>query len=189
MPGLEFDKYSNSKAIHGAIAGMGRKQPCTLSRYCLIMHCLWKTGGRVSELTLQQANSLIDEVLKAAREKSMPPIAVAVLDTGAHLKALQREDGVSFLRVQVAQAKAWGALGMALNSALIADRYNQDDLQRGFINALNSMTDGRVVPLPGGVLVRDSEGDIVGAVGAAGGVSNEDEECVVAGIEAIGFKV
>lgn len=132
---------------------------------------------------------MITEVLKAARGKNMPPIAVAVLDTGAHLKALQREDGVSFLRVQIAQAKAWGALGMATNTALIADRYSQDDLQKGFINALNTMTGGQVLPLPGGVLVRNGEGDIVGAVGAAGGVSTDDEACVIAAIEAIGFRI
>ena len=141
------------------------------------------------ELSLQQANSLITEVLKTARDKDMPPIVVAVLDTGAHLKALQREDGVSFLRVQIAQAKAWGALGMATNTDLIADRYNQDDLQKGFINALNTMTGGQVVPLPGGVLVLNSEGEIIGAAGAAGGVSSDDEACVIAAIETIGFRV
>ena len=141
------------------------------------------------ELSLQQANRIIDEVLKAAHEKSMPPLAVAVLDSGAHLKALQREDGVSFLRVQIAQAKAWGSLAMAVNSASIADRYNQDELQKGFINALNTMTDGRVVPLAGGVLVKNDEGEVIAAVGAAGGVSSEDEACVIKGIEAAGLKV
>lgn len=143
----------------------------------------------MTEISLQQANILIEEVLEAARRKDMPPIAVAVLDKGGHLKALQREDGVSFLRVQIAQAKAWGALGMATNSASIADRYNQDDLQRGFIDALNSMTDGRVIPLPGGVLVCDVDDNIIGAVGAAGGVSGDDEECVVSAIEASGFYI
>ncbi len=143
----------------------------------------------MTEITLQQANFLIDEVFKAAREKAMPPIAVAVLENGGHLKALQRQDGVSFLRVQIAQAKAWGALGMATNSATIADRYNQDDLQRGFIDALNSMTAGRVIPLPGGVLVCDGNNNIIGAVGAAGGVSSDDEECVVGAIKATGFYV
>ena len=143
----------------------------------------------MTELTLQQANSLIDEVLKAARSGDMPPLAVAVLDTGAHLKAFQREDGVSFLRVQIAQAKAWGALGMAANTDQIADRYSQDDLQKGFINALNTMTGGQVVPLAGGVLVRNSDGEIVGAIGAAGGVSSDDEACVIAAIEANGFQV
>ena len=143
----------------------------------------------MTELTLQQANNLIDEVLKNAREKEMPPIAVAVLDSGAHLKAFQREDGVSFLRVQISQAKAWGALGMASNSDKIAERYSQDDNQRGFINALNAMTGGQLIPLPGGVLVKNNAGDVIAAVGAAGGISNEDEECVIAGIEAIGFQV
>ena len=141
------------------------------------------------ELTLQQANSLIDEVLRNARKKEMPPIAVAVLDSGGHLKSFQREDGVSFLRVQISQAKAWGALGMGSNSDTFAERYNQDDLQRGFINAVNAMTGGQLIPLPGGVLVRNTEGEIVAAVGAAGGLSNDDEECVIAGIQAIGFRL
>ena len=140
-------------------------------------------------MTLQQANRLIEEAINMARKKEMPPIAVAVLDSGAHLKAFQREDGVSFLRVQISQAKAWGALGMATNSDTIAERYNQDDQQRGFINALNAMTSGQLIPLPGGVLVRNLEDEIVAAVGAAGGVSNDDEECVIAGIEAIGFRL
>ena len=140
-------------------------------------------------MTLQQANRLIEEAINMARKKEMPPIAVAVLDSGAHLKAFQREDGVSFLRVQISQAKAWGALGMATNSDTIAERYNQDDQQRGFINALNAMTGGQLIPLPGGVLVRNLEDEIVAAVGAAGGVSNDDEECVIAGIEAIGFRL
>lgn len=142
----------------------------------------------MAELTLQQANTLIEAVLKRARAKKMPPIAVAVLDTGAHLKALQREDGVSFLRVQIAQAKAWGALGLGINSAQIAERYTQDELQRGFITALNSMSGGQLIPLPGGVLVRSAEGDIIAAVGAAGGVSSDDEECVMAGIHALGLQ-
>lgn len=143
----------------------------------------------MAELTLQQANRLIEEAINMAREKEMPPIAVAVLDSGAHLKAFQREDGVSFLRIQISQAKAWGALGMATNSDAIAERYNQDDQQRGFINALNAMTGGQLIPLPGGVLVRNLEGEIVAAVGAAGGVSNDDEDCVIAAIEAIGFRL
>ena len=143
----------------------------------------------MAELTLQQANRLIEEAINMARKKEMPPIAVAVLDSGAHLKAFQREDGVSFLRIQISQAKAWGALGMATNSDAIAERYNQDDQQRGFINALNAMTGGQLIPLPGGVLVRNLEGEIVAAVGAAGGMSNDDEECVIAAIEAIGFRL
>ena len=143
----------------------------------------------MSELNLQQANDLIHEVLRAARQKAMPPLAVAVLDSGAYLKAFQREDGVSFLRAQIAQAKAWGALAMACDSRQLAERYQQDELQQGFINALNTMTDGRLVALPGGVLVRNDSDEIIAAVGAAGGQSDDDEACVRAAIEALGFKL
>ena len=142
----------------------------------------------MSELTLQQANAIIEAVLEDARAKDMPPLAVAVLDGGAHLKALQREDGVSFLRVQIAEAKAWGALAMATDSDKLAERYAQDDQQKGFINALNAMTGGRIVPLPGGVLLRDATGQVIGAVGAAGGVSEDDEACVRAAIRQNGLE-
>jgi len=141
----------------------------------------------LTELSLQQANRIIDAVLQAARARNMPPIAVAVLDTGAYLKAFQREDGVSFLRVQIAQAKAWGALAMACNTDQLAERYNQGGQQQGFIEALNAMTGGRIIPLPGGVLVRDENNGILAAVGAAGGVSEDDEACVQAAIIGAGF--
>lgn len=141
----------------------------------------------MSELTLDQANQLIDATLAAARKMEMPPLAVAVLDAGGHLKSLQRQDGVSFLRVQICQAKAWGALGLATDSRAIAERYQQDDLQQGFIHALNAMSGGRLIPLPGGVLLRDPSGQILGAVGVAGGPSDKDELCALAGVEAIGL--
>lgn len=141
----------------------------------------------MQQISLQLANHLIDAVLQAARSRSMPPIAVAVLDAGAYLKAFQREDHVSFLRADIAQAKAWGALALASDSNVIADRYQQDELQRGFINALNSMTGGKLIPLPGGVLLRNAEKEIIGAVGAAGGQSNEDEACVIEAIEILGL--
>ena len=143
----------------------------------------------MSDLSLLQANELIHGVLRAAHEKAMPPLAVAVLDSDAHLKAFQREDGVSFLRVQIAQAKAWGALAMACNTRQLADRYQQGDIQQGFINALNTMTDGKIIPLPGGVLVHDDTGRIIAAVGAAGGPSEDDEACVCSAIESLGFKL
>jgi uncharacterized protein GlcG (DUF336 family) len=139
-------------------------------------------------LTLEQANRLIEAALARARELSLPPIAVAVLDDGGHLKALQREDGVSFLRVRICQAKAWGALGMAVDSRRIAERYEQGGRQQGFIDGLNAMSGGQVVPLPGGVLIHDQAGRILGAVGIAGAASDDDETCARAGIEGAGLK-
>lgn len=141
----------------------------------------------MTELTLQQANTIISGVLATARELGLPPLGVAVLDAGGHLKALQREDGLSFLRVQICQAKAWGALALGVNSRAIADRYVLDLHQQGFIDGLNALSAGRVVPLPGGVLIRDGSGTITGAVGVAGGPSDQDEICAMAGIHGAGL--
>ena len=142
----------------------------------------------MSELTLKQANLLAEATLSMARHLNLPPVAVAVLDTGGHLKVLQREDGVSFLRVQVCQAKAWGALGLATNSRQIGERYNQDNFQQGFINALNAMSGGGLIPLPGGVLIYDESGQVTGAVGVSGAASDDDEACAIAGIKAINMQ-
>ena len=142
----------------------------------------------MTELTLQQANQLIEAALSLARQMNLPPVAVAVLDTGGHLKALQREDGVSFLRAQVCHAKAWGALGLATNTRQIGERYDQDNFQQGFINALNAMSGGGLIPLPGGVLIYDQSGQLKGAVGVSGAASDDDEACAVAGIKAIEMK-
>jgi len=141
----------------------------------------------MSHLTLDQANTIIRVALEKARALNLPPVAVAILDEGGHLKALQREDGLSFLRVKVCQAKAWGAVGLASSSRAIGERYIQDDLQAGFITSLYSISGGQVVPVPGGVLIRDKGGAILGAVGVSGAKSEDDEACAIAGIEAAGF--
>ena len=141
----------------------------------------------MQELSLKQANQLIEAALLKARELEMPPMSVAVLDSGGHLKSCQREDGQAFLRVQICQAKAWGALALGTNSRLYAKRVEQGGRDEAFFTALNTMSDGRLIPLPGGVLIHNSEGEIIGAVGVAGGQSEKDEVCAVAGIEAIGM--
>jgi uncharacterized protein GlcG (DUF336 family) len=141
----------------------------------------------VSVLSLDQANRLIAAVLAEAARRGLPPVAVAVLDHGGYLKALQRQDGVSFMRASICQAKAWGALAMGTDSRQLARRFADDPLQQAFLQALNAMADGRIVALPGGVLVRDDAARIVGAVGVAGAASDQDEACAVAGIGAIGL--
>lgn len=141
----------------------------------------------MNELTLENANRIIEAALAKAREMGLPPLSVAVLDAGGHLKALQREDGQAFLRVRVCQAKAWGALALGTDSANIAERYEQGLRQQGFFEALNAMSGGRLIPLPGGVLIHNRSGDIIGAVGVAGALSEEDEACAMAGIAAAGF--
>ncbi len=140
-------------------------------------------------LTLADANRMIAAALAKAREMNLPPVGVAVLDAGGHLIALQREDGLSFLRVKVCQAKAYGALAMGTHSRHLATRYETGGRTEGFFMALNAMSGGNVVSLPGGVLVRDAAGTILGAVGISGASSEDDEACAAAGIEAAGYPV
>ena len=142
----------------------------------------------MSNVTLEQANRIIAAALARAREMELPPLAVAVLDSGGHIKALAREDGPTFLRASVCQSKAYGALGMGVHSSQLAERYEKRSRDAGFITALGEITGGRVVPLPGGVLIRDGEGTVIGAVGISGAVSEDDEKCARAGVEAAGLR-
>ncbi len=134
-------------------------------------------------LTLDQASTIVDAALAKGRERGYQPLTVAVLDAGGHLVAFKRADDSGILRPQIAVGKAWGALGMGLSSRVLAERAQA---MPAFFTALASASGGRMVPVPGGVLVR-SEGRIVGAVGISGDVSDADEECAVAGVEAAGL--
>ena len=135
-------------------------------------------------LTLQQATTIVEAALRTGRETRCAPLAVAVLDGGGHLKAFAREDGAGIVRPQIAIGKAWGALGMGLGSRALARRVTEQPQQQAFFAALNAMSDGRVVPAAGGVLIRDAAGAVLGAVGISGDVSDKDEACAVAGIAA-----
>lgn len=135
-------------------------------------------------LTLAQANAIIQTVLATAAEMKLKPLTVAVLDAGGHLKALARQDGTSTLRPEVAQGKARGAISLGIGSRAIFERAQA---QPFFVQAINGLAGGSLVPVPGGVLVRDEAGDIVGAVGVTGDTSDNDEACAVAAIQVAGF--
>lgn len=138
----------------------------------------------MASLTLKQANAIIENALNKGRELKLLPLTVAVLDAGGHLVAFQREDRSGILRYDIAYGKAWGALGLGIGSRHIAERATG---MPGFFGALASVSQGRMVPVPGGVLVQDAEGEIIGAVGISGDTSDNDEACAVAGIEASGL--
>ncbi len=135
----------------------------------------------MTQVTLKQAQQIIDVTMAHGRTTECLPLGVAILDPGGHLLAFAREDGTSFLRPQIAQAKAWGALGMGMGSRALVERPDR------FIQTLNAATDGKVLNAPGGVLIRNAAGEILGAVGVTGDVSDRDEACAIAGIEAVGL--
>ncbi|MBI2090086.1 MAG: heme-binding protein [Deltaproteobacteria bacterium] len=139
------------------------------------------------KLTLEQASVIVDKAIAKGREMKIRPLCVAVLDDGGHVKALKREDGASILRPQIAIGKAWGSLGMGESSREIGQRLKE---RPAFLGALSAMSEGKVVPVPGGVLIL-KDNTIIGAVGISGASSDEDEACAIEGIRAAGleFKV
>jgi len=140
----------------------------------------------MTALTLEQASTIVDKALEHGREHDLQPLTVVVLDAGGQLKAMKREDRASLLRPEIAMGKAWGTLGMGFGGREFARRMASGGA--GFIQALTVASSGRIVPVPGGVLIRDGDdGDIIGAVGISGDASDRDEACALAGIIAAGL--
>lgn len=137
----------------------------------------------MTSLSLAQAQTIIEGTLAHARAAGMEPMTAVVLDAAGVIKALAREDGSGLLRVDIAQGKAWGALGMGLPSRELARRA---EIFPAFFQSLGSVSEGRMVPAPGGALII-REGELVGAVGVSGDTSDNDELCALAGIEAAGL--
>ena len=137
-------------------------------------------------VTLAQASTIVDAALKKGRETNCAPLTVAVLDAGGHLVAFKREDKSGILRFDIAFGKAWGALGMGYSSREIGERAQK---AAGFFGALAAVSQGRMAPAAGGVLLHDDERNVIGAVGISGDTSDRDEECALAGVAAAGLPV
>jgi uncharacterized protein GlcG (DUF336 family) len=108
-----------------------------------------------------------------------------VLDQSGHLIAMQREDGASMFRHEVATGKAWAAVAMGASSRALANRAKGNP---NFFVTLAATAHGKFLPQPGGVLIRDAAGTIIGAAGASGGTGDEDEAICAYGVEQAGFK-
>ena len=138
----------------------------------------------MTELTLAKANAIIAIAFSKAAELKLKPLGVVVLDAGGHPVALQRQDGASMLRTEIASGKAYGALAVGSGSRALS----QIAVDRPhFFQGLSGVSGGKIVPVPGGVLVRSTSGAIIGAVGISGDTSDNDEAAAVAGIQAAGF--
>ena len=136
-------------------------------------------------LPLETAGNIVEEALRLGRKEDLLPLTVVVLDAGGKLVAVKSEDGSGVLRFDVAYGKAWGALGMGISSRLIRDRLSARPV---FQTALAAAAQGKLIPVPGGVLVEDAEGYTIGAVGISGDSSEKDEYCAVTAIHKAGLK-
>lgn len=138
----------------------------------------------MAQITHNKARTIIRKTLAKAREMELKPMAVVVLDAGGHPLAFEREDGTSPGRFEIARGKAYGAVMLGMTGTQQRDRA---EAQAYFMAAINGAFEGRVVPVPGGILVRDKRGDVVGAVGVTGDTSENDAEAGLAGVAAAGF--
>ena len=138
----------------------------------------------MAELTLDVARKILDAALAKGLEKKLKPLVVTVLDVRGCVKISAAQDGTSVLRSEIAHGKAYGALAMGMGSRALFQRAQE---QAYFIGAVNTLAQGALVPVPGGVLIQDG-GVLLGAVGISGDTSDNDEACAIAGIEAAGLK-
>lgn len=138
----------------------------------------------MTRISLDQAQTIVAGALKEARALKLKPISIAVLDAGGHMIAFAREDGSSNLRPQIATAKASGALALGVSSRTIGEMAIE---RPTFINAAAGLNPAGIVPAAGGVLVKDADGAVIGAVGVTGDTSDNDELAALAGIKAAGL--
>jgi uncharacterized protein GlcG (DUF336 family) len=138
----------------------------------------------MTQLTLAQASQIITAALAKSKEAGYQPMGIAVLDAAGNLKAFASEDGASMFRFDVARAKAWGSVAMGVSSRTLADRAKGNP---NFFVSLAATSQGKFLPQPGAVVIRDAQGALLGAVGASGGTGDEDEAICAAGVAAAGL--
>ena len=138
----------------------------------------------MTTLTLAQASQILTAALAKSKEAGYKPMGIAVLDASGNLKAFVSEDGASMFRFDIARAKAWGAVGMGVSSRTLGERAKGN---QNFFLSLAATAEGKFLPQTGAVVIKDAEGNVIGAVGASGGTGDEDEAICIAGVEAVGL--
>ena len=135
-------------------------------------------------ISLSQSRMLIEGALAKGRALDLKPLSVVVLDPRAAVVAMMSEDGVSQMRARIAHGKANAAIALGMGTRALMNRAEQ---QAYFIQAVNGVAGGDMIPVPGGVLIQDQAGTLLGAVGISGDTSDNDEAAAIAGIEAVGL--
>jgi uncharacterized protein GlcG (DUF336 family) len=139
----------------------------------------------MTAITLAQANGIIEAILKRAAEQNLRPISVVVVEPGCKVKAFQKEDGASMMRFEMAYGKAYAALSLGRSSKLVRQRHEEKPV---FMRYLIAASGDQLFPEGGGMVIRDSSGHVIGAVGVTGDTEDRDEELAIHGIHAVGLK-
>lgn len=136
----------------------------------------------MAAISLTKARKMIATIFRTAAEMGLKPLSVIVLDAGGNVKAFERQDGAAPGRFQIAEGKAYGSVMLGIGGTAQRDRAEN---QAYFLNAVNGAYGGKVIPVPGGVLVKNAKGEILGAIGVTGDTSENDLTAALAGIEAV----
>jgi uncharacterized protein GlcG (DUF336 family) len=136
-------------------------------------------------VSLEQSNHIIEAIFARGRELSCRPLSVVIVESGAKVKAFQKEDGSAMMRFEMAFGKAYAALALGRSSSLVRVRTEERPL---FMQYLMRASGDQIFPEGGGMLIRDNEGEVIGAVGVTGDTQERDEELAAHGIRAAGFK-
>ena len=139
----------------------------------------------MSAISLALANRIIEAVLRRAAEIDCRPISVIVVEPGCKVKAFQKEDGSSMVRFEMAFGKAYAALALGRSSSLVHQRAEERPI---FMRYLIAASDEQLFAEAGGLLIRDADGEVIGAVGVTGDTGERDEELAAHGIHAAGLK-
>jgi uncharacterized protein GlcG (DUF336 family) len=136
-------------------------------------------------INLEQSNRIIGAIFTRGRELSCRPLSVVIVEPGAKVKAFQKEDGSAMMRFEMAFGKAYAALALGRSSSLVRVRTEERPV---FMQYLIRASDDQIFPEGGGMLIRDSNGEVIGAVGVTGDTQERDEELAAYGIRAVGLK-
>ena len=136
-------------------------------------------------ITLTQSNRIIEAIFSRGRELSCRPLSAVVVEPGAKVKAFQKEDGSSMMRFEMAYGKAYAALALGRSSKLVRVRAEERPI---FMQYLIRASGDQLFPEGGGMLIRDKDGEVIGAIGVTGDTQERDEELAVHGIHAAGLE-
>src|SRR5271156_2325503 len=136
-------------------------------------------------ITLEQANRIIEAIIKRGAEENCRPLSVIIVEPGCNVKAFQKEDGSSMIRFEMAFGKAYAALALGRSSKLVRVRNEE---KPAFMKFLIGASGDQIFPEGGGLPIRDADGEVIGAVGVTGDTEDRDEELAVHGIHAAGLK-
>lgn len=136
-------------------------------------------------ISLEQSNRIIEAIFARGHELGCRPLSVVVVEPGSKVKAFQKEDGSAMMRFEMAYGKAYAALALGRSSSLVRVRTEERPL---FMQYLIRASDDQIFPEGGGMLIRDKDGEVIGAVGVTGDTQERDEELAAHGIHAAGLE-